>query len=131
MFSLTTLVENKYVKGKVETMSQVSELLVVQENLSKEIEEMKMRVVMSNKDVEILKLKLKNQQISCEGLSSSEALSTENVDLKKKVLTLTDEVKSLNAEVENLTKKMLDSHAADSARVEMLLRILSPKPPSI
>lgn len=59
MFNLTTLVENKCAKGKVGTTSQVSELLAVQENLTKDIEEM--RVVISAKDVEILKLKLKYQ----------------------------------------------------------------------
>lgn len=40
MFTLTMLFENECVKGKVGTMSQVSELLVILENLSREIKEM-------------------------------------------------------------------------------------------
>lgn len=59
MFKLTTLAENECVKEKVGTMSQVTELLVVQENLRKEME--KMRVSVAIKDTKILKLKMKNQ----------------------------------------------------------------------
>lgn len=97
IFNLTILIENKCVKKKVGTMSQVSKLLAVQENLSKEMDEM--RVIIAAKDTEILKLKLKNQQLSSEGPGVTEALNTENADLKKKVSILTDEIQSLNAEV--------------------------------
>lgn len=65
IFTLTTLDENEYIKGKVGTVSQVSELLEVQEN----------RVGIAAKVVEILKLKLKNQQLSFEGPGATEALS--------------------------------------------------------
>lgn len=97
IFNLTILIENKCVKKKVGTMSQVSKLLAVQENLSKEMDEM--RVIIAAKDTEILKLKLKHQQLSSEGPGVTEALNTENADLKKKVSILTDEIQSLNAEV--------------------------------
>lgn len=59
MFTLTTLIENKCVVGKVRTMFQVSELLSAQEKLSKQMEEM--RVGLSSKDADILHLKMKNQ----------------------------------------------------------------------
>lgn len=87
MFSLTTLIENECVEGKVGTISQVSELLVIQENLSKEMEEI--RVSVAAKDAEILKMKMKNQKLSSEGPGVAEALRTKNVELKKKVSALT------------------------------------------
>lgn len=94
-------------------------------NLSKKKEEI--RVVIVDKDVEILKLKLKNQKNSFEGLGITEALNTKNADLTKKVSVLIDEVQSLNTEVKNLSKQLLDSHTAESARIEILLSTLSPK----
>lgn len=54
MFSLTTLVVNKFIHGKIRSVSQVSELLVVQENISisKEIEDI--RVNLATKNAEII-----------------------------------------------------------------------------
>lgn len=44
-FSLTTLVENKCIKGKMGNCIQVQELLTAQENLRKEIKEMSIKLI--------------------------------------------------------------------------------------
>ncbi len=67
--------------------------------------------------------------MSIEGPSANEALSTEIVDLKKKVSALIKEVQSLNTKVKDLTTQLLESHAAASDRI-VLLKTLSHKPSS-
>lgn len=74
-------------------MSQVSERLVVQKNLSKEMEEM--RISLDAKDAEIVQLKMNNQQVFSEGLGVAEELREENAKLKEKVLALIKEIKGL------------------------------------
>lgn len=46
------------------------------------------------------------------------------------VTELTTEVQGLNAEVRTLTKMLLDAHTVEAARMDMLLKSLSPKPRS-
>lgn len=75
-------------------------------------------------------LRLKNQQLNSEGPGASEILISENTELHVKVEKLSGEVNELNAEVMKLSKKLLDTHAVENARIEMLIKSLSPKPPS-
>lgn len=55
-FSLTTQVKNEYIKEKVGTIFQVSELLVTLERMNKEKEELRIMLVV--KDTRIVHLKL-------------------------------------------------------------------------
>lgn len=64
MFSLTTLLDNEYMKGKSRTVSQVSQLLHAQEKLGSEMEEFRIKFVA--KDVEIVHPNNKNQKLSSE-----------------------------------------------------------------
>lgn len=74
-----------------------------------------MRVGLATKGGEILHLKMKNQQLSFEGPSTVEALATEYAELQTKVAALTKEVRRLNIEVKDLTKKLMNSHVVESA----------------
>lgn len=74
MFTMTTLIKNDYVEGKVGAKSQVSELLDVQECLSGDLKEM--RMVVATRDAEIM------QQIIFERPGASTGLRAENVELK-------------------------------------------------
>lgn len=88
------------------------------------------RISLVAKDVKILQLKMRNQQLSTKGPGSAEALRAENTELKTKVSTLSEEVQGLNAKVNDLTNKLLNVHAGESARMKMLLKSFFLKPPS-
>lgn len=57
-------------------------------------------------------------------------LKTENIDLKKKVSTLTDDILSLNAEIRHLTKELLHGHGTENNNLAMLFQtiLLRPSP---
>lgn len=50
--------------------------------------------------------------------------------LRAQVANLTIEVKCLSHKVKDLTKYLLNASAAESTRMDMFLRSLTPKPPS-
>lgn len=81
------------------------------------------------KEAEITHLKLRNQQLSSEGPNALAELKAENEILKTNVTGLTGEVKEMNTEVKDITKKPLNSHSTKSEIMEMHLRSLTPKPP--
>lgn len=69
MFTLTILIENKYVEEKVGTKSQVSELMDVWEKLIMEVDELRLALV--DKYTDISHFMLKIQQLSSEGPGAS------------------------------------------------------------
>lgn len=71
---------------------------------------------------------MKNQHLSSEGPSAAEALVAENAEPQTKVAALIEEVRGLNVEVKDLTKKPLNAHTTKSDRMDMFLKSLSPKP---
>lgn len=73
----------------------------------------KIRINTTSKDVEIFQLNIKIQQLSYEGLGALETLRTENSKLEKRVLTLIEKVRGLNADVKDLTKQSLNSHVVE------------------
>lgn len=83
LISLTTLVENGCIEGKVGTVPQVFELLDTQESLTKEIGEL--RIMLAAKDTKIVHLKLHIQKLSSEGPGATEELAAENASSKKKL----------------------------------------------
>lgn len=85
------------------------------------------RISLDDKDTEILQLKMNNQQLSSEGPGAAKALWAKNTELKKMVSILIKEVQGLNANVKDLTKKLLNSHVVESSRIEVLLKSLSSK----
>lgn len=68
---------------------------ISQEELRKELEEMKLNT--AAKDIEISKLQMIIKNLSREGLSIYTELRIKYVELKKRAFTLTDEVLNLNA----------------------------------
>lgn len=58
--------ENECIKGKVRTVSQLPEILASQENLIKEIEEI--RINLAAKVAKIVHLKMQNKKLSSKGL---------------------------------------------------------------
>ena len=85
----------------------------------------------SAKDIEIRKLQMTIQHLSKEDRSVPEELRTENVELNKRVSTLTDDVLSLNSEIKLLTKELLHCHAAKNNKMALLLPTLFPSPSPI
>lgn len=61
MFTLNTLVENECVKGKLGTMSQVSEIIATQEKLSLKVDGL--RIALVAREAEITHLKVRNQYL--------------------------------------------------------------------
>lgn len=87
------------------------------------------RVNLVAKDAEILHLRIQNQKVSLEEPGVVEDLTTKNVKLQSIVTVLTTKVQGLKAEVKDLTKKLLNAHVIESARMELLLNFFSTKPP--
>lgn len=67
---------------------------------------------------------MRKQQISTKVPGIAKAMRAENAELKTKVTALTEEVHRLNAEVKDFSKKLLNSHSTESARIERLLKSL-------
>lgn len=79
MIRMTTFVENKCIERKGGSLSQVSELVVVQEKFGKEIEEL--RIKLDANDAKIMHLKLQNQKLFSEGPGATDELAVENEKL--------------------------------------------------
>lgn len=87
-------------------------------------------VYLAAKDADILHINMKKQKLYSEGPGVFEPLSTENAKLQTNVVELTKEVQGMSVEVKDLSMKLLNSHVVECDRIEMLLKYLSPKPPS-
>lgn len=104
---------------------QVSVLLSAKESLSKKMEEMRIKLAIT--DTKILHLKMQNKKLSSKGPGATKELATENMNLHTKVVKFTTEVQGLYAEVKDLTKQISNAHAAESSRMEFLLNFFSSK----
>lgn len=129
MIRLATLMENECIEDKDRFVSQVFELLAIQERMGKEIEEL--RIMLAAKVIEIVHLKLEILKMSSEGQVSIDELAAQNVKLKNKIIELTSQVQRLTIEVKAFTKQLLGAHAAVAERLDMVLKLFSPKHPSI
>lgn len=76
------------------------------------------------KDEEIIKLQVTIQHLSKRKPCVSEFLRIENVELKKIVSTLTEEVLNLNVEIRNITKELLHFHATENNNMALLVQTL-------
>lgn len=103
-------------------MSQVFELMDAQENLGREI--MELRIKLAAKDIKLVHLKMHNQMLSSEWPCATEELVAENSKLQSKVVELTCEIQGQNANVKVLTKHLLDAHDAENAIMKILIKFL-------
>ncbi|KAH0632620.1 hypothetical protein KY284_035406 [Solanum tuberosum] len=115
-FSLNTLVECECIEGRAGPLSNMSQLVMEQNQLKNEFEEM--TVLVSNKDVEIalLKAQLLKAQTEGPGTKEANALRSKNATLLAKNVALQE--------------KMIKDHDAANDRLTLVIKSLSPQLPS-
>lgn len=84
--------------------------------------------MLSQRNVEITRLKASLQQVQVEGPGTTEALRSEVGTLKATVEALTTENAGLQGEVKGHTRQFLHAHAAENDHMTFLLRPLAPNP---
>ncbi|KAH0748685.1 hypothetical protein KY290_027917 [Solanum tuberosum] len=115
------------IEGLARGRSQVADVLEQQATLKREVTDL--TKILSDKEVEITRLKSELQKTISRGPGTSEgheqvlqALRDENTMLLKTNASLSEEIKSLN-------KQLIQSHESANERMLLLMRTLNPPPP--
>ncbi|KAH0761720.1 hypothetical protein KY290_017793 [Solanum tuberosum] len=129
MFTMSTLLECECIEGHARGRSQVADVLEQHATLKMEVTDL--TTILSDKEVEITRLKSELQKAVSRGPGTSEGHEQVLKELRDENIVLLETNASLNEEIKSLNRQLIQAHESTNKRMMMLMHTFnSSHPPS-
>ncbi|KAH0686189.1 hypothetical protein KY289_016952 [Solanum tuberosum] len=129
MFTMSTLLECECIEGPAKGKSQVADILEQQATLRSEVTDL--TKILSDKEVEITRLKSELQKVVSRVPGTSESHELMLKELRDENTMLLKINASLNEDIKSLNKQLIQAHESANERMLLLMRTFNPSlPPS-